>query len=179
MCLNFFVVVVFRLEVVAEPWMEGLWPALRKHLKLDLDDSTLLYSSKSDSNSSDTVDSSMVNGINTNNLTGLTNGLSHDQDNDSQSCDNASSVTGQVETISSHLLNVTLKEQRLEGANVEAGLSGESTGSVEASLNHSVTPLSESSLTLPLLPPAFIQVHYDKEYKFVSFIISYQNKTTV
>ncbi|XP_072030751.1 methionine synthase reductase-like [Amphiura filiformis] len=176
------------LEVVVEPWIDGLWPVLRKQLGLSNSDCTsngvmeptenkaITQSTGDDSDSGTDVDNPYghrkshqdaekrtspdvktqtevaTRTISNDNRTNPTT-LNNDTENDKADANQTS-----TDSRTSSLTQDSLRTSQSEGETVV-----DSTQDKGPSLTCSVPPLSESGLTLPLLPPAYLEVQYHKD----------------
>ena len=186
---------LFRLEIAVEPWMEGLFPALQKFLSVTSNTETHTdcdrlnkqetlengHMEHINGESSSNVTNSQINGIenvNTNDiisakLSELTcNGCSSDvllpltttnensaiNQNSSKTLDSKSNSEGMSSSLSSQ------DESRNANHNDECNLTNE----CQPSLKSSVPPLSESSVSIPVLPAAYLKVEYQEDKSIVS-----------
>lgn len=185
---------IFRLEVVVEPWIEGLWKALHEVMdKQGTPDSNgCLENVHLEMNGERNEDNRNERMIGENAESGTTpNGSLHIVQADqaqpktgeqSSTGDNISAMSGKDVNGSDspdhpgNYNNVTQTLQRTTSQStstdlfikVEESTDGKAEGPTVASLTHSLPPLSESGLTLPLLPPPFLKVVYADNETIVS-----------
>ena len=174
--------------MVVEPWIDGLWPVLCKHLGID---NTPISVTDAAQNSNGTED------IRT--CAEDSNGVASSEDNKIQKQEldqtTSSDKSDQIKTES--VLRTVNDEgprtiQPTSGGNAENGSdeartkeaekptdcgtskvseSGDTTGATQNNgpcLTCSVPPLSESGLTMPLLPPPYLQVQFQQDVEMVS-----------
>lgn len=186
----------FRLEVAAEPWIDGLFPALKRFLDSSgthregvdsdsplLGNNTVLNSDsqlndfqngqkKKQSNSSNIAMSSFTADLtkcNNENLSDL---------NNSNSGEPPSTVCDVSQLIGNHFSTVVIQAtcsaiQTDQSSNTESGTEMKigdfaTEKFLETCITVSVPPLSESTLTVPFLPPAFLQIEYLPAHSIVS-----------
>lgn len=164
------------LEVVVEPWMDGLFPVLQRFLGLtphdsesslaNMDNKCLNGHVKSNSTSDDlkNTDSVITNDsinisdvINTNEIN--SSQLKQEISKVDQNCAKSNGeINKTYKSYSEAMTNGSDKSIDLIDAD-KVPLSVES-HKQEASLGTSIPPLSESSLNLPALPPAFLHIEF-------------------
>ncbi|KAJ8311185.1 hypothetical protein KUTeg_011262 [Tegillarca granosa] len=164
------------LEVVVEPWMDGLFPVLQRFLGLtphdsesslaNMDNKCLNGHVKSNSTSDDLKNTDSVI---TNDSINISDVINTNEINSSQLKQEISKVdqnlaksNGEInktyKSYSEAMTNGSDKSIDLIDAD-KVPLSVES-HKQEASLGTSIPPLSESSLNLPALPPAFLHIEF-------------------
>ncbi|XP_045704302.1 methionine synthase reductase [Phyllostomus hastatus] len=119
------------LELVVEPWVDGLWAALQKHFMSSRGKEEMTGTLKAASAASQRTDPVKPE-------------LIH--------------IESQVELL--RLDDSERKDFEVSDQNaVNGGPSSALTADLESSLTHSVPPLSQASLNIPALPPEYLQVH--------------------
>lgn len=201
-----------------EPWIDGLWPALKRFLKHPTDERSLSDQLSADckrncahtaadveghlngvvpNNSCDTQELSIKNNQ-SNPLSDTSHITSVSERNLGQTDDNTAEkdISGVSSPAKSELENQSASTVSAEkhSVNKSAGVSdngqvnsaAQSTdlsnpcyssvnggGEVQTgSIRHSVPPLSESTLTVPLLSPAYLQIEYLKDTQVVSNLVT-------
>ncbi|PFX32393.1 Methionine synthase reductase [Stylophora pistillata] len=166
------------LELVVEPWIEGLWSALWKQLGLGTQDGGVLDveakvpvidssgqavgESKSREVIADSVVENTSNGIShvTDPVDGVTNGHSCEQV-DERSLTNAASVAV-IATKPPGDQNLPVADDSVSVA-CNGGYALANT--LSDHLKHSVPPLSTSALSIPQLSPAYLQISFNPDHK--------------
>ncbi|XP_028370685.1 methionine synthase reductase isoform X2 [Phyllostomus discolor] len=119
------------LELVVEPWVDGLWAALQKHFMSSRGKEEMtgtLKTASAASRRTDPVNPELIH------------------------------IESQVELL--RLDDSERKDFEVSDQNaVNRGQSSALTADLESSLTHSVPPLSQASLNIPALPPEYLQVH--------------------
>ncbi|XP_074652264.1 methionine synthase reductase-like [Tubulanus polymorphus] len=180
------------LEVVVEPWMDGLWPVLQKELGVsDLDEETSynnavseppLINENADTNEPKTAENSHNHDTEDreNLVEKVENGISDLEIGESVTISNgyresvlitngvSDSVDGD-QTVNKNQLQTQVSVQKEP---VESELT--STPPLERSLTSSIPPLSEANLSLPVVSPPFIEINFSNE-KWDSSQSSIQN----
>lgn len=164
--------VVFRLEVVLDPWLDGLWKAIKSALSKMASDRTGYLNAEAVDSTKGTPDSSSPD-VQLN-LLSITD------------CQNCDSVGGSVETVSKSAsaasapaTQTAVSDHRPDASAGSPGLASQSHGAASvttsapetqtkdagvpcvilaSSLKCSLPPLSESSLNVPALPPSYLDV---------------------
>ncbi|XP_061613942.1 methionine synthase reductase isoform X2 [Phyllopteryx taeniolatus] len=129
------------LEVVVDPWLEGLWKAVKAAL------TNMISNSSIKEDSEKTIPDSLIPDVQLN-LLSLTDDQSPDFDPKCASMGSASAT--QAGSPSGGVVSLTTRPQ--ETQNINLGMSN------APSLSHSVSPLSDASLNVPALPPPFLEV---------------------
>ena len=182
---------LFRLEIAVEPWMEGLFPALQKFLSVTSDtethtdcerlnkqetlenghmehingeSSSNVKNSQSNVNTNDVI-SAKFNELTCNDYSSdlllpltTTNENSATNQNSSKTLDSKSNSEGMSSSLSSQ------DKSRNANHNDECNLTNE----CQPSLKTSAPPLSESSVSIPVLPAAYLKVEYQEDKSIVS-----------
>ncbi|XP_045209128.2 methionine synthase reductase-like [Mercenaria mercenaria] len=186
------------LEVAVEPWLDGLWSALKRFLKLPgaehgggdadaimtenkemingdsrLNGSTVIengnksrsadtQSVHSISNTIPVLTKDLTNGNNQNNLNNSNSAESSVPvcDINQSDCNNSSSHLEQTSSSEKH---TDLLVKTLNGTKDNKSNESSMEEKTEASVKVSLPPLSESTLTVPLLPPPFLKIEYNQE----------------
>ncbi|XP_046851855.1 methionine synthase reductase-like isoform X2 [Xenia sp. Carnegie-2017] len=146
------------LELVVEPWIEGLWPALQKELK-SKEDNTL-----TDTISIPTIDNAHEEG---NTVTTLKN------DHEVQSCIDTSnkncesSIDTTNKNCESSIETLKSNEEKSENENNEkhnhTNHTNQRSDELLPSLRLSTSPLSKSDLSIPHLPTSFLSIKFTDE----------------
>lgn len=178
------------LEIAVEPWMEGLFPALQKFLSVTSNTETHTdcerlntqetlengHMEHINGESSSNVKNSQSNGIenvNTNNV--ISANLSELTCNDCSSDVLLSLTTTNENSAINQNKSKTLDSMTNSGK-ISSGLSSQNesqntnhndecnlTNECQPSLKTSVPPLSESSVSIPVLPAAYLKVQYQED----------------
>ncbi|XP_041458976.1 methionine synthase reductase-like isoform X2 [Lytechinus variegatus] len=165
------------LEVVVEPWIEGLWKALHKVID-NQENSDLSGNVLAEVNGEVNTDNMKENAENNANETqnGVLQITEKDQakvqaNEQSSTGNNTSEMSGKHVNDSDlpagpENSNNTLQKPTSQSSKTDQLIAeGETTdrtreGPMVASLTHSIPPLSESGLTMPVLPPPFLKLEY-------------------
>lgn len=132
------------LELVVEPWIDGLWAALTKHFMSRRGKEEMSGTLTTASTAPQKMDSVKPE-------------LMH--------------IESQVELL--RLNDSGRKDSEvLEQNAVNRSQSSALTAEFESSLTHSIPPLSQASLNIPALPPEYLQVHLHESLGQVSSLAS-------
>lgn len=138
-----------RLEIVVDPWIEGVWQAIKKSI------AEMATSTQQDTDS--------ARSVHTTDLTAAAN-----------------QESTQPSGLDVNVASLTLNDRPAQASEVPKSTSEMGTGNaepvvLEASLTHSLPPLSESALNVPALPPPFLNVSLEEtpaqEVGFLSFSV--------
>jgi len=165
------------LELVVEPWIEGLWPALRRHIGLPPEGDSEAGGKTAFSEPSHSIDpvvksESKSFEADTNKILENSNGFSHMTDaqegvmngHGSNSQDNSADA----------VLKPTVLVNCVDGQNISAVDNKDSQdGSGDPillptfadQLKQSIPPLSASALSIPQLPPPYLEISYYPDHK--------------
>ena len=165
------------LELVVEPWIEGLWPALRGHLGLQPDGNSQSDGKTGDCEVSHITDP-IVNGeskfseVTTDKIIENSNGFchtteaqdgvmnGHDSNLQDSSADAVLEPTVAVNSVDDqNTLAVDNKDSQDESAALISPLT------IADQLKQSVLPLSASALSIPQLPPPYLEISYHPDHK--------------
>ena len=165
------------LELVVEPWIEGLWPALRSHLGLppegdletdgkteDCEVNHIIDPVVHDENKSSEVTTDKIL-ENSNGFSRTTDALSgvmtvHDSNLQNNSADVVFEPTVTVNSVDDqNTLAVDNKDSQDDSAVVISVLT------LADQLKQSVPPLSASTLSIPQLPPPYLEIIYHPDHK--------------
>lgn len=131
-----------RLEVVLDPWIEGLWKAINGAV-------SKMASDRTDYSNAETPDSSIPD-VQLNLLS-----ITDQKDCGSTGASVSKCATAASASAVSDLRPAVSPSQPLGAASVSAAVPHVT---LAASLTHSLPPLSESSLNVPALPPPYLDV---------------------
>ena len=167
------------LELVVEPWMEGLWSALRKQLGLETQNGGMSDVEAKvpviDSPEQPLTQSKSLKVLADSVLENTSNGGLHETDSvvvvtNSHSCDQ---LGGRSLTNAASIAVVKAKppgDQNLPAIDNDGPVAcnGEhaSTPTLSDQLKQSLPPLSTSALSIPQLSPAYLQVSFHPDYKW-------------
>lgn len=143
--LFFFFLQQSSLELVVEPWIDGLWAALTKHFVSSKGIEEMSVTLKTASTASQRMDPVKPE-------------LIH--------------IESQVELLrldDSGRKDSEVLEQNAVNRDQSSALIAE----LESSLTHSIPPLSQASLNIPALPPEYLQVHLHESPGQVSSLASF------
>ncbi|KAJ8035785.1 Methionine synthase reductase [Holothuria leucospilota] len=160
------------LEVVVEPWIAGLWPELKKELGLDSCSSSLnCQEAAKDNCISDSRDGPETVDVQTSPQE--PDQGSKDQNSDLKTQNSETSVPNATEIDSVSVVSTSnVKSNSFPQEKVVSEKHTDGTGSDQkipnlekpgvASLVYSLPPLCNSSLTLPLNPPSYLEVTFEE-----------------
>ena len=148
------------LEVTVEPWIDGLWPALRYHLGLTPEECTAIKSGgQEQSLESDLTKEPIV-----------TKSLENQCDPFQSSGCGKNEVDAHNGITPEENADNTFFESQIDSGNIpftraEEKNVDETSCCLATQLKQSVPPLSESSLSVPQLPAAYLEVIFDSDHK--------------
>lgn len=142
-----------RLELVVDPWLEGLWKAIKEELSNMTSKRTECVNEEASNSSKETPDPSTADVR----LDLLSIADSQDCESMGQSGKLATSASPSVSTESA------VSDVRPDSSSSNTGVASQADGAFSAdagvaSLTRSLPPLSESALNVPALPPPYLSV---------------------